>query len=55
MGPFRENFDFILRRDRQKISYERLDYESVDERSLSKAMSRTNDKKKIKGKGLSEH
>ena len=27
--------DFNLRRDHQKISYERRDYESVDEKSLS--------------------
>ena len=32
-----QNFDFNLRRDHQKISYERRDYESVsvDEKSLS--------------------
>ena len=27
-------FDFNLRRDHQKISYERRDYESVDEKSI---------------------
>ena len=31
----------------KKISYERRDYESVDEKSLSKAMSRKTTKKKI--------
>ena len=30
-----ENFDFKIRRDHQKISYKRRDYESVDEKSLS--------------------
>ena len=30
-----KNFDFNLRRDHQKISFERLDYESVDEKNLS--------------------
>ena len=33
--PFHRNFDFILRRDHRKISYERRAYESVDEKSLS--------------------
>ena len=32
---FGENFHFNLRRDPQKISYERRDYESVDEKSIS--------------------
>ena len=37
----------------KKISYERRDYESVDEKSLSKAMSRKTTKKKNSGtKGL---
>ena len=35
MASFSKTFDFILRRDHQKISYERRDYESVDEKSLS--------------------
>ena len=39
----------ILGRDPQKISYERRDYESVDEKSLSWAMSRKNDEKKNTG------
>ena len=30
-----QNFDFKIRRDHQKKSYERRDYESVDEKSLS--------------------
>ena len=34
------NFDFKIRRDHGKISYERRVYESVDDRSLSQAMSR---------------
>ena len=36
MISIRKNFDFNLRRDHQKKnSYERRDYESVDEKSLS--------------------
>ena len=31
MAPLSKNFDFNLRRDHQKISYERRDYESVDD------------------------
>ena len=30
-----QNFDFKIWRDHQKNSYERRDYESVDEKSLS--------------------
>ena len=30
-----KNLDFNLRRDHQKTTYERRDYESVDEKSLS--------------------
>ena len=30
-----QNFNFKIRRDQLKISYERRDYESVDEKSLS--------------------
>ena len=33
--PFHQNFNSILIRDLQKISYERRAYESVDEKSLS--------------------
>ena len=29
-----QNFDFKIRMDHQKISYERRDYESVDEKRL---------------------
>ena len=36
---FNRNFDFKIRRDDQKNSYERRVYESVDENSLSKAIS----------------
>ena len=32
---FSQNFDFNLRGDHQKISYEHRNYESVDEKSLS--------------------
>ena len=35
MVALNKNFDFNLRRDYQKVSYERRDYESVDEKSLS--------------------
>ena len=35
MAQFNKNFGFNLRRDHQKIFYERRDYESVDEKSLS--------------------
>ena len=35
MVPFRRNLNSILRRDHQKVSYERRGYESVDEKSLS--------------------
>ena len=34
-----QNFDSKIRRDHQKISYERRVYESVDDRSLSYAIS----------------
>ena len=47
MASFSQNLDFNLRRDHQKTFYERRDYESVDEKSLSQAMSRKNTKKKI--------
>ena len=35
VGPLSKNFSFSLIRDRKKISYERLAYESVDDKSLS--------------------
>ena len=41
-----KNFDFNLRKDYQKNSYERRAYESVDEESLSLAVSRKTMKKK---------
>ena len=34
-GTFSQKFYFNLRRDHQKNSYDRRDYESVDEKSLS--------------------
>ena len=40
-----QNFDFKIRRDHQINSYERRDYESVDEKSLSGAMSKKTKKK----------
>ena len=40
-------FDFNSRRDHQKNSFERRDYESVDEKSLSYAMSRKTTKERI--------
>ena len=42
-----QNFDSNIRRDHQKISYERRDYESVEEKSLSQAMSRKTTNKRI--------
>ena len=47
MAPFRNNVDFNLRRDHQKISCERRDYELVDEKSLSQTMSQKHQKKRI--------
>ena len=35
MARSAKNFDFNLRKDHNKISYERRDFESVDEKSLS--------------------
>ena len=35
MASFSKTFDFNFRREHQKISYERRDYESVDKKSLS--------------------
>ena len=35
MGMFSKNFFSNLRRESKKISYERRDYESVDEKNLS--------------------
>ena len=48
MATLTKNFNFSLRRDYQKKnSYERRTYESVDEKSLSLAMSRKTTKKKL--------
>ena len=49
-------FDFILRRNHKQISYERRDYESVDNSSLSIAMSRKTTKKNrsVDGKSFIE-
>ena len=47
MGPFSKSFYFNLRRDNQKIFYERRNYESVDEKSLSQAMSRKTTKEEF--------
>ena len=35
MASFSKTFDFNLRKDHQKKFYERHDYESADEKSLS--------------------
>ena len=35
MASLSKNFNFNLRRDHQKISYEHRNYESVDEKSLA--------------------
>ena len=37
---FGQNFDFKIRRDHEKNSYDRRAYESVDDGSLSRAISR---------------
>ena len=53
MASFGKTFDFNFRRDYQKIPYERRDYESVDEKGLSWAMSKKKRQKKNSGdKGL---
>ena len=49
MALFSKNFNFNIKRDQQKISYERRVYESVDEKSLSLAMSRKTAKNKNSG------
>ena len=52
---FDRNFDFKIRRDEQKISYERRVYESENENSLSKAISqKTDEKNKSCNKGLNK-
>ena len=52
MAPFNKYFYFNSRRDRQKISYERGDYESVDEKILSCYVPKNDDKKNAGGKAL---
>ena len=52
IDPFDRNINCILRRDHEKISYERRANESVDEKSLSLAMSRKTTKKKLIHEGL---
>ena len=47
-----QNFDFKIKRDYQKISYERREYESVDEKSLSYTMCSKKTKKKSGSKVL---
>ena len=48
MVPFSKNFNFNFDKEHQKNSYERRDYESVDEKSLSYAMSRKTMKKEFR-------
>ena len=43
-----KNFDFNLRSIIKKVSYGRHDYESVDDKSISLAMSRKTKKKRIR-------
>ena len=38
-GTFNQDFNFNFRNDNKKKSYERRGYRSIDEKSLSKAMS----------------
>ena len=47
MASLSKNFDFNLRRDHQKIPYERHDYELVDEKSLLLGYVPKNYEKKI--------
>ena len=55
MASFNKTFYFNFRRDHQKNFYERGDYESVDEKSLSYAMSRETTKETIQAvNGLNE-
>ena len=42
-----QNFDFKIRWDHQKNSYERCDYESVDENSLLGYVPKNDEKKRI--------
>ena len=43
-----QNFDFKIRRDHQKNSYERRDYESVDENSLLGYVPKNDEKKEFR-------
>ena len=47
MAPFIKTFHFNSRRDHQKKFNERRDYESVDEKRLSLAMSQKTTKERI--------
>ena len=52
MPSFSKTFDFNLRRDHQKFSYERRDYESVDEEPILGYVPKNDEKKNSGGKGL---
>ena len=45
------NFKYILRRDHQKNSYERRDYESVDEKAYLRLCTEKRQKKNLVHKG----
>ena len=49
IGSLAKKINFNLERDPQKISYERLDYESVDEKSLYLKLCHENRRKKNSG------
>ena len=49
-----KNFDCNLRRDHRKISYERCDYESIDEKKTILGYVPKNDEKKSGRNGLSQ-
>ena len=48
MALFSKNYDFKIKRDHQQKSYESCDYESVDGKSLSLAMSQKTMKKEFR-------
>ena len=50
MASFSKTFDFNFRRDHQKISYERRDYESVEEKSLLGYAPKNDEKENSGGK-----
>ena len=52
IGRFDKNFNFNLRRDPHKISYERRAYESVDEKSLLSYVTKNDEKKNPRTNGL---